>query len=289
MTIIFIWEFILKDIMNGIVDWLFEQAVGLLGSLFAWMGNMGSDLFELAPVQSVALFFSYLGWTLFAAGLAVSVFETAVEYQSGRGSVRDAGLNAIKGFMAVSLFSAAPVELYKLAINLQGELTSGITGLGSVGGLAQNILDNLGSGGFDFSSSPIMGLIFIIMCGYAIVKVFFGNLKRGGILLIQIAVGSLYMFSVPRGYTDGFLQWAKQVIGLCVTAFLQQVFLVIGLLVIREHPVLGIGIMLSAGEVPRIAGAFGLESATRTNITSAVYAAQAAVNTTQTIMKAAAK
>ena len=37
-------------------------------------------------------------------------------------------------------------------------------------------------------------LIFIlIMMGYAVIKVFFANLKRGGILLIQIAVGSLYM------------------------------------------------------------------------------------------------
>lgn len=279
----------LKEVMDGIIEWAYAQVVGLLGEFFEWMGNMGADLFELAPVQAVALFFSYLGWTLFAVGLAVSVFETAIEYQTGRGNLKDTGLNAIKGFLAASLFGAVPVELYKLAINLQGELTAGITGLGSVSGLAQSILDNLADGGFSIVSSPLSGLIFVIMCGYAIVKVFFGNLKRGGILLIQIAVGSLYMFSVPRGYTDGFLQWVKQVIGLCVTAFLQQVFLVIGLMILPEHPVLGIGIMLSAGEVPRIAGAFGLEATTRANVTSAVYAVQAAVNTTQTIVKAFGK
>ena len=51
-----------------------------------------------------------------------------------------------------------------------------------------------------------------VMMGYAVIKVFFGNLKRGGILLIQIAVGSLYMFSVPRGYIDGFTQWCKQAV-----------------------------------------------------------------------------
>jgi hypothetical protein len=61
---------------------------------------------------------------------------------------------------------------------------------------------------------------------YAVVKVFFSNLKRGGILLIQIAVGSLYMFSVPRGYIDGFVQWCKQIVGLCLTAFLQVTILV---------------------------------------------------------------
>jgi hypothetical protein len=175
--------------------------------------------------------------------------------------------------------------LYKLAITVQGELTSGIAGLGGIIDLANNALTLI----VTLTTKPLLLLIGIIMMGYAIVKVFFGNLKRGGILLIQIAVGSLYMFSVPRGYIDGFLQWVKQVIGLCLTAFLQTVFLTVGLLILPSHPVLGIGIMLSAGEVPRIAGAFGLETSTRANITSAVYAVQSAVNTTRTIMKAVAK
>jgi len=119
--------------------------------------------------------------------------------------------------------------------------------------------------------------------------VFFGNLKRGGILLVQIAVGSLYMFSVPTGYIDGFTQWMKQVIGLCLTAFLQATFLTVGLLIVPQHPLLGLGLMLSAGEVPRIAGAFGLETSTRANIMSAVYTAQAAVNMTKTIVAAVPK
>ena len=52
------------------------------------------------------------------------------------------------------------------------------------------------------------------------IKIFFQNIKRGGILLVQMAVGSLYMFSVPRGYTDGFNQWCKQVAAICLTAFM---------------------------------------------------------------------
>ena len=124
------------------------------------------------------------------------------------------------------------------------------------------------------------------MMGYAIIKCFFSNLKRGGILLIQIAVGSLYMFSVPRGYMDGFIQWCKQIIGLCLTTFLQATILTAGLLVLKDHALLGLGLMLSAGEVPRICGAFGLETSTHANIMSAVYAAQAAVNTTRTVVQA---
>ena len=131
-----------------------------------------------------------------------------------------------------------------------------------------------------------MLLFAMILMAYAVIKVFFSNLKRGGILLIQIAVGSLYMFSIPRGYTDGFTQWCKQVIGLCLTAFLQATILVAGLKVFSDKALLGLGLMLAAGEVPRIAGAFGLDTTTRANIMSAVYTAQAAVNTTRTIVQA---
>ena len=45
-------------------------------------------------------------------------------------------------------------------------------------------------------------------------------------------------------------------------------------------------LMLSAGEVPRIAGSFGLDTTTKANITSAVYTAQSAVNVTRTIAAA---
>ena len=151
-----------------------------------------------------------------------------------------------------------------------------------------SLSDMMGAPDFMMSmlTSPIMLIFCVIAMGYAVIKVFFANLKRGGILLIQIAVGSLYMFSVPRGYIDGFTQWMKQVIGLCLTAFLQATILVAGLLAFREHLLLGLGLMLSAGEVPRIAGTFGLDTTTRANIMSAVYTAQAAVNTTKAVAAA---
>ncbi len=53
-------------------------------------------------------------------------------------------------------------------------------------------------------------IFLLIMMGYAVIKVFFANLKRGGILLIQIAVGSLYLFSVPRDILMGLLVGANR-------------------------------------------------------------------------------
>lgn len=298
----FIWDFVADKILGQIVDWFYGQVVGFLGNFFAEMGNMGVELFEMSWVQSIVLFFSYLAWALYGTGLVVACFECGIEYSSGRGNIRETALNAIKGFMAVSLFTVVPVRLYELSVTLQGQLTTGITGYGaSIGDVASDImqefsavesLTDLTSGpflGFGSITSGIMILFCIILMAYAIIKVFFANLKRGGILLIQIAVGSLYMFSVPRGYTDGFIQWCKQIIGLCLTAFLQATILIAGLMVFKDHALLGLGLMLSAGEIPRIAGAFGLDTTTRANIMSAVYTSQAAVNTTRTIVQAVSK
>lgn len=297
----FIWDFVADKILGQIVDWFYGQVVGFLGNFFAEMGNMGVELFEMSWVQSIVLFFSYLAWALYGTGLVVACFECGIEYSSGRGNIRETALNAIKGFMAVSLFTVVPVRLYELSVTLQGQLTAGITGYGaSIGDVASDImqefsavesLTDLTSGpflGFGSITSGFMILFCIILMAYAIIKVFFANLKRGGILLIQIAVGSLYMFSIPRGYTDGFIQWCKQIIGLCLTTFLQATILTAGLLVLKDHALLGLGLMLSAGEVPRICGAFGLDTSTRANIMSAVYAAQTAINTTRTVIQTVA-
>ena len=193
-------------------------------------------------------------------------------------------------------FTTVPVRLYALSVSLQGTFAMEITGAGkSIGELGNEILTGLEGAGltdiaaqakWGLGTNPIMLLFAMIFMAYAVIKVFFSNLKRGGILLIQIAVGSLYMFSIPRGYTDGFTQWCKQVIGLCLSAFLQATILVAGLMVFSDKALLGLGLMLAAGEVPRIAGAFGLDTTTRANIMSAVYTAQAAVNTTRTIVQA---
>ena len=118
--------------MDQVLDWIYGQLVGFLGDFFAQMGNMGVELFDMPWVQSIVLFFSYLGWALYVVGLVVSCFECGIEYQAGRGgSIKDTALDAIKGFLAVSLFTTVPVELFRLVVDLQASLTAGITGYGS--------------------------------------------------------------------------------------------------------------------------------------------------------------
>ena len=188
------------------MDWIYGQIVGFLGNFFALMGNMGVELFELEWVSAIILFFSRLAWALFAVSVVVCAFECGIEYSTGKGNLQQCGMNIIKGFLAVSLFTVVPVRLYALSVSLQGTFSAGLTGYGrSIGEVGQDIITELSEiqtladvvnsshFGLGIITSPIMLLFCVILMGYAVLKVFFANLKRGGILLIQIAVGSLYV------------------------------------------------------------------------------------------------
>ena len=98
----FIWDFVADTVLGQIIDWLYGQIVGFLGDFFMQMGSMGAELFEMSWVQSVVLLFYYLAWALYVTGIVVAAFECGIEYQNGRGSIRDTALNVIKGFLAAS-------------------------------------------------------------------------------------------------------------------------------------------------------------------------------------------
>ena len=104
--------------------------------------------------------------------------------------------------------------------------------------------------------------------------------------MVQMSVGALYMFSLPRGYADGFNQWMKQVAAICLTAFMQTTLLFLGLLTFPDHMLMGLGIMLAANEVPRIAQQFGLDSSVKVNMMSVVHATTTAVNISRAVAKA---
>ena len=257
-----------EAVWDVMLEWLFNTIYGAVAEFFGMMNGMGADIFSQSWVSAFLQLFSLFGWTLFAAGLVVAVFDTAIEYQTGRANIQSNCLNVLKGFMAVSLFTKVPVEMYKFCITLQttfsGDLIGSFIGAtrGDLGTTAEVVLKNMGG------YSGLLGLLTMIALAYCVVKLFFANIKRGGILLCQIAVGSLYMFSLPRGFSDGFNGWCKQIFALCLTAFLQTTILYLGLLTYTQHALLAVGICLSATEVPRIAQMYGLDTSVRVNMMS---------------------
>ena len=282
---------IIDGILNRIIQWLFTVIYDGIADFFTMISGMGVEIFELDWVSAVVKLFSLFGWVLFVVGLIVSAFDLAVEYQNGRANVQSTALNWIKGFMAVSLFTITPIELYKFCVSLQNTLSGDLTRIfasqqgTTLGEVALFALQSYFNPQGPAMAIGLFDLVMLIALGFCVFKIFFDNIKRGGILLIQIAVGSLYMFSIPRGYDDGFNQWIKQVIALCLTAFLQTTLLFLGLLTVPNNILLAIGIMMAAAEVPRIAQQFGLDTSVKVNVMSAVHMGTSAVNLVKAVGK----
>ena len=281
-------------IFDKMLQWIYLAVYSAVAEFFELMGNMGADMFGLEWVKATVKLFGLFGWSLFAAGTVVAVFDTAIEYQCGKANVKTAALNILKGFFACSLIGVVPIELYKFCISLQNTFSHDLIGIASSG--INSSLADVGLSALVRLFSPSIGTTFsllnllcMIAFAYCVIKMFFANIKRGGILLIQMAVGSLYMFSVPRGYADGFNQWMKQIAALCLTAFLQTTLLFLGLITFPDNMLLGLGIMLAANEVPRIAQQYGHDSSVKVNMMSVVHATTTAVNLTRTVAKVAGK
>lgn len=273
------------------LQWFYETIYNAVADFFTMMGNMGADIFDLDWVKATITLFTLFGWALFAAGVVVAVFDVAIEYQNGRANIKTTSINILKGFFACSLIGIVPVELYKFCISLQNtfsrDLSRIFAGTQSLDLASQSM--NVLQSSFAITANMrfnLFNILALIAFAYCVIKIFFANIKRGGILLIQMAVGSLYMFSVPRGYTDGFNQWMKQVAAICLTAFMQTTLLYLGLLTFPGNMLLGLGIILAANEVPRIAQQFGLDSSVKVNMMSVVHATTTAVNLSRSIARA---
>ena len=255
-------------IWETMFEWLFNLIYGAVADLFEFINGTTSDIFELSWVQAFISLFQSFAWMLFVCGLIVAVFDTAIAYESGQANIKNTCLNVLKGFMAASLVTVIPQRLYSFCVATQGTFTHEL-----LGNFIGDVSDSVADSGLKVivalsSDVSLFSLFFIILFGYCTIKVIFANIKRGGIMLCQIAVGSLYLFGVPRGYTDGFYGWCKQVIATCLTAFLQTTILYLGLLSFTQHPLLAVGICLSATEVPRIAQMFGLDTSVKVNMMS---------------------
>lgn len=286
-----IGEALANSIFEAMLRWLYETIYNAIADFFTLMGNMGAEIFDMVWVQATVELFTLFGWALFVAGVVVAIFDVALEYQNGRANPKTTAINILKGFFACSLIGKVPIELYKFCITLQNTFARDLSALTAssqsfdLSVTSKGVLVGSFYAGNLSSQLGLFTLLCMIAFAYCVIKIFFQNIKRGGILLVQIAVGSLYMFSVPRGFTEGFVQWMKQVAATCLTAFLQTTLLYLGLIAFPQNMLLGLGIMLAANEVPRIAQQFGLDSSVRFNMMSVVHASTTAINLTRSLAR----
>lgn len=310
--------FTVGNSIEQLETWLYYNTLNLMNEFNKYMGNMGADLFDNNFIQGIIYFFQLLATALFAVGSVVAILEYFISYDDGKGSLKDTGMNIGRGMLASVLFMTVPVKLYQLSVNVEAAIaavvntaasasnsshTSAPSSSGTMIAGAIAFFENMVIGnplasviGSIASSAASQGtqqqhvpqvseLIFLLAFAFAFLKILFGNLKRGGILFVQICVGSLYMFSIPRGYLDGFYSWCRQVIGLCFTALVQNLMLVAGLYVFKGQMIIGTGLMLAGAEVPRVAQMFGLDASVKANLTSAVHTVSSIVSLGKTFIR----
>lgn len=255
--------------MDGFVKWLYSVLLTVAETVFSYITSSTSNIFNYSWFQVTVGLFSRFGMLLFAVGVVLAFVDVGIEYRRRGADLSGAMLNFGKGLMAVGLFSTVPVPLFNFCVNIQSVILRTL----SINWSFRNIIDAL----IAHSSMQAVTVIMLIVMIVLMFIIYFDSLKRGGILLVQICVGSLYMLSVPRGYMDNFYGWCKQVIALCVTVLFQNLLMFYGLMIVPTNPFLGIGTMFAAKEVPRICAQFGLDTSTKASFTNMATGANASI------------
>ncbi len=278
--------YLLFGLTNAVADLMLD----LVKKLTPYLLNIATNLFDIKGVADIIKLFQNLGWLLFGVGTVIAILDTAVLSSKGEADIGGTALNILKGLAVTSLFTVLPIHLFKFTVTLTTLFNKGWTSATLSEQLADSAGDKITTAAKALYGTEtittgggnlIIATTILFFCGvvlYCVAKLFLQNIKRGGILLIQIAVGSLYMFGIPRGYQDGFVSWCKQVIALCITTFLQTTLIIFGFFILTGNVVVSknaflvllvaCGVMLAGNEVPRIAQTYGLDTSAKSRLSS---------------------
>ncbi|MDO4317911.1 MAG: DUF6045 family protein [Lachnospiraceae bacterium] len=262
------------------VSWFLEQILEYFSTkttfFFAFlmdtMATEGLVLFDMPLISNMIAGVQTIGMGLWGVGMVMAVYDLAILYAKGRsGSYIDLGQNFFKSYLAAALFWALPVPAYRLMVEMGSAIAYAIPG-GS---------DSIWAGMEEswmaitvMSSEILVTLVASVIFGVGTVLAYVQFLKRGFYLFILICSGCLYMVSIPRGYQDGFVDWIKQVAGLCFSSCLQVILMVFSFWLIPQgHMMLGIAGLYASKEIDRLMQRFGGAGGMQGGVQHILYAA----------------
>ena len=238
------------------------------------MADVTEEVFQTSVASILVSFAKFFGFMLWVIGLVIAIGEIAINYKANRSigeSIHDFGMNFFKSFLAVTFFTTVPLPLYLLITDIATKICIPILNSGAANSFSLNNIN------FDFVQSDLMLLIFFIALLFTGIKVLFSFIKRGGVLMILILVGSVHMINTPRGYWDAFWSWCRQIIALCITQFCQIALFCCGISIFLSSFMVsfgtflaGLSLILAAAEVPRIADRYGMDTSLKGNAMGAV-------------------
>lgn len=239
-----------------ILEWIVEE---LFGSLFAWLltevSAGATDVFTLDVVKLLIKGAKTVGTMLWGVGVVYAVFDMAIQYSRGRGGPHDLALNFVRSYAAVLLFTVLPVPFYQAMITYGGRIGGALAG----GGTGFTIdLSKIYEAILGVDASFVVELLLLIVLFVLTLLNCFALLKRSFFAFCLTVFGCVHMFSLPRGYADGFLDWCKQLIGLGMTAFFHMVLLGLSsYLLCQGHLIVGWAGMLAGPAIDPLLQRYG--------------------------------
>lgn len=292
----------LESFIARIGTWVCEGFYYVIDLFFDILDGT-DELLETDIFQSTLMLAAYTGNVLFWIGVVLAIADIAIQYKEGavHQSLLNTGKNLVLGYTALQLFYRVPLWLYTSICSLNSSFTRVFNTnlLDDLYALTEGLEDRnilYDAIGALIAQNPtflLMVIILIIVLIVNLVKTMASILKKGGVLVVMCCIGSLYMFSIPRGFTDAFWSWCKQVLGLCLTTFVQVLLVYAGLAVIISQGILildpipniilvlfATGAICVAPEVPKYMDRFGIDTSVKSNV---MYAASSAAHTVTSV------
>lgn len=272
------------DDMDIIFNYLQQKIVESAGSILTGLSSVSIDIFSNSVVINLLNFMDYVGYMLLAVGILFAISNMYIQYvEDGTSQVHLLIVNIINSIVVIIFLQAGTIAMFNISTIIQNAMKSFITVPDF-----NDVVGTISSVGSD-SLNVVWAFIVDIVALIAIIVVLVQCTKRAGIYLIQIMVGYLYIFSIPAGNTDGFFGWCRQTVAIAFTNAVQITLLMLGMKLMTntlQSIFLGIGVILAASSVEKVAGQFGMSANSRQSIGAAVRTVRETTQLIHTIKKA---
>ena len=283
--------------MNYVFSWILSSILKGVGNLFVVLDKVSLSLFSVPMVSDTLQLAQIVGYMCLTVGILFGIANYAITTQDGE--VADFGqliLNMVYAIVATVLLQPASIFIFQLGITFQKLFLNIVQTQNKI--TMQNA-DKINSffkaleSAYTSQFGLVWTVVLILVIIIAILIVFFQCLKRSGVYLIQMMLGYLYIFSIPSGGTEGFIEWVRQTMAIAITNAVQIGILFIGLNLLSDittnsisvmaRAFLGIGVILASTMVEKLAGRFGMAINSRQHISSAVNGTSQMANLGKTI------
>ncbi len=278
------------------MDWIFNSLLACVlsgvGKLLSLFSAYSLSLFTVPMVKSVLDLFQWCGMLIYAIGVLFGIFNYMIASKDNEMvDLPGLTLNIVYGFIATVMLLPGALFAWNFSVIFEKGFNNLIDQSNAISLVQVDKINNLFqalkgiiAGVFDGFWALVIFVIILIPIFIVLIQC----AKRAGLFLIQIMVGYLYIFSIPSGGSDGFIEWCRQTIAIAVTNAIQVGLLLIGINLLADlaahsqhltaESFLGIGVILATTSVEKIAGRFGLAVNSRQHIGGAISQANSSIS-----------